>query len=380
MQSCDVLIVGGGPSGSSCGWKLRQAGVNVLILDRKTFPRDKPCAGWITPPVVERLELDVQDYARGRTWQPLTGFRCGLIYGPSTDIAYTLPVSFGIRRIEFDHYLLDRCGTASYFHEAVQEITRRDRHWIINGRYQTRMLVGAGGTHCPVARWQRERVAESPSGETRENATRENGEPITVVAQEAEYKIPAGVTVNVAPSVPQLYFCRDLLGYGWIFRKGDYLNVGLGRAEAAEFSQHLERFKEFVSQLGVPLPDQRRAWRGHSYRLHAGGNPPPAADGLLLLGDSAGLSYALSGEGILPAVESGLLAAEILQAPHQDFSLAALQPYQLQLLRRFGNPQRSHWMRLLPWSWLAVAVRGLFANRLFARHVVMDRWFLRRFG
>ena len=52
METCDVLIVGGGPAGSSCAWKLGQSGLNVVILDKARFPRHKVCAGWITPPVL----------------------------------------------------------------------------------------------------------------------------------------------------------------------------------------------------------------------------------------------------------------------------------------------------------------------------------------
>ena len=53
MDRCDVLIVGGGPAGSTCAGKLRQAGVDVLVIDKQVFPRDKTCAGWVTPPVLE---------------------------------------------------------------------------------------------------------------------------------------------------------------------------------------------------------------------------------------------------------------------------------------------------------------------------------------
>ena len=60
METCDVLIVGGGPAGSSCAWGLRYAGLDVLVVDRKAFPRDKVCAGWITPQVVQSLTIDLQ--------------------------------------------------------------------------------------------------------------------------------------------------------------------------------------------------------------------------------------------------------------------------------------------------------------------------------
>ena len=81
MERCDVLIAGGGPAGSSCAWRLRRSGLDVLVVDRATFPRDKVCAGWITPQVISELEIDVAAYRRGRTFQPITAFLTGIIGG-----------------------------------------------------------------------------------------------------------------------------------------------------------------------------------------------------------------------------------------------------------------------------------------------------------
>src|ERR1700733_13323949 len=79
MIQCDALIVGGGPAGSSCAWRLGEAGLDGIGVDASTFPRDKVCAGWITPQVVAAVRLDTLTYASGRTWQPFTGLRLGLI-------------------------------------------------------------------------------------------------------------------------------------------------------------------------------------------------------------------------------------------------------------------------------------------------------------
>ena len=65
MECSDVLIVGGGPAGSTCARRLRTAGLDVLVLDQHGFPRPKPCAGWITPEVVLALEIDVPLAERG---------------------------------------------------------------------------------------------------------------------------------------------------------------------------------------------------------------------------------------------------------------------------------------------------------------------------
>ena len=102
MDSCDVLIVGGGPAGSSCAWGLRGAGLDVAILDRSVFPRDKVCGGWITPAVVEELQIDFEEYRPGRVLQPIAGFRTSRIGGTEVETDYGRPISYGIRRCEFD--------------------------------------------------------------------------------------------------------------------------------------------------------------------------------------------------------------------------------------------------------------------------------------
>ena len=55
MVACDVLVAGGGPAGATCAGMLRRAGLDVVVMDRARFPRDKVCAGWITPQVIAAL-------------------------------------------------------------------------------------------------------------------------------------------------------------------------------------------------------------------------------------------------------------------------------------------------------------------------------------
>jgi flavin-dependent dehydrogenase len=62
MTESEIVIVGGGPAGSACAWRLKQSGRNVLILDKEKFPRLKLCAGWITPKVLKNLELRPEEY------------------------------------------------------------------------------------------------------------------------------------------------------------------------------------------------------------------------------------------------------------------------------------------------------------------------------
>ena len=62
MEGCDALIVGGGPAGSSCAWRLHRDGAQPIVIDAAFFPRDKVCAGWTTAATFHGLQLDADDY------------------------------------------------------------------------------------------------------------------------------------------------------------------------------------------------------------------------------------------------------------------------------------------------------------------------------
>ena len=100
-------------------------------------------------------------------------------------------------------------------------------------------------------------------------------------------------------------------------------------------------------------------------------------EGALLIGDAAGLAYPRSGEGIRPAVESGLLAAAAVIEAAGDYRQGSLAPYARRMTTRFGkrSPTEEHA------SWLPQEIRqpmaaALLATRWFVRHIVVNRWFL----
>src|SRR5262245_23590592 len=152
MVQCDALVVGGGPAGSTCARMLRRAGWDVVVLDRARFPRDKVCAGWVTPGVFELLELDPAEYrATGLTIQEITGFRTSVIGRPSVETRYDEIVSYAIRRCEFDGFLLRRSGARVIEGAALGSLERRGDTWVANGTISAPVVVGAGGHFCPAA-------------------------------------------------------------------------------------------------------------------------------------------------------------------------------------------------------------------------------------
>lgn len=365
MDACDVLIVGGGPAGSSCAWKLRGSGLDVAILDKQVFPRDKVCGGWITPAVLAELEIDSREYAQGRVFQPITGFCTGNIGGPTVETNYGAPVSYGIRRREFDEYLLRRSGARLLEGVNLTALERSGDHWIANRQIRTRLLVGAGGHFCPVARL----TGAKASGEC------------AVVAQETEFEMDSEqrAACAVRPELPELYFCSDLKGYGWCFRKQNYLNVGLGRMDPHRLSEHVGAFMRFLTTRGRIGFDVPSALLGHAYLIYGASTRRMVDDGVLLTGDAAGLAYSQSGEGIRPAIESGLLAAKAILAADGKYNRETLAAYRMFLAERFGESSED-WVtkmgRRLPASLIRSLGRRLLNTRWFVRDVVINRWFL----
>jgi flavin-dependent dehydrogenase len=113
LERRDAVIVGGGPAGATLARALSGAGASVVVLDKRIFPRDKTCAGWITPAVVASLGLDLEEYRRhGRVLQPISGFQVARMGSAPVQTTTSVPVSYGIRRCEFDVLLAQHAGCA----------------------------------------------------------------------------------------------------------------------------------------------------------------------------------------------------------------------------------------------------------------------------
>jgi flavin-dependent dehydrogenase len=368
MERRDAVIVGGGPAGSTLARALVAAGASVAVLDKRAFPRDKTCAGWITPAVVGNLGLDLEDYRRSRVLQPIHGFRVATMGTPPVHNEHgATPVSYGIRRCEFDHYLLERCGAELRTATAIESLERAGGEWLVNGTLRTPLLVGAGGHFCPVARAL---GADLGRGES------------VVGAQEFEVRLTAEQAARspVRGDTPQLYFCPDLAGYAWVVRKGDWLNVGIGRRGPRQLAEHFDRFLADMVGAGVLEDDTARARRnGHAYLLYPHAARPLLADGALLIGDAAGLAYPESGEGIRPAIESALLAAETIRACGGHYARERLAGYASAVEARYGaraEPARGAGQPGLPGRLKQFAASLLLRTHWFTQEIVTRRWFL----
>ena len=217
MTAHDVIVVGGGPGGSTAAWRLARAGVRPLLLDAAVFPRVKICAGWVTPEALADVEVDPEKYPH--TIQPFTACRFGFA-GKIHETRWRRPASYGIVRSEFDHHLLERARAAGADVREGARVTAVTRAGVgvrvvtERGVFTAPLVIGAGGHHCPVAK---------AFGQVSEREE-------VVIAQESETRLPAdrlGSLRDVA-TAPELYVEPDLKGYGWYFPKEDVLNIGIG--------------------------------------------------------------------------------------------------------------------------------------------------------
>ena len=196
-------------------------------------------------------------------------------------------------------WLIELAGADLIQHQVVK-IEQAQNGFIIDDAYQGNYLVGAGGTHCPV----RKQLFRQPS---------ENREKGLILAKEAEFNYP------VSETRCHLWFFEDRLpGYAWYVPKADgVLNIGIGASASGlqrrgrtlngYWEQHLDRLAK-MELLG----DAAVAPSGHSYLLNQ--SPQPQQSGrVFLVGDSLGLATHDMGEGIGPALQSGILAAEAIQ-------------------------------------------------------------------
>ena len=306
VMGFEVIVVGGGPGGSTTAWRLARAGLRVLVLDAAVFPRVKICAGWVTPEALGDLEIDPEKYPL--TIKPFEA--CVLEFeGARHETAWSSAASFGIIRREFDHYLLERAAAAGAdvrWGIRVTSVEQRPDAVAVateRGRFEAPLIVGAGGHRCPVAH---------ALGEISEREE-------VVAAQESETRLSPEWVERLGRFMraPELYVEPDLRGYGWYFPKQDFLNIGIGCTGANDGSLPRRR-DALVATLRtngrLPAAMPIEPFKGHAYVVRRRAPRRLAGPRFMLVGDAAGLARDLSGEGIGPAIRSGLLAATAAEA------------------------------------------------------------------
>lgn len=288
----DAIVVGAGPSGSTSARLLADEGASVLMLDRKAFPRDKPCGGGVTLRAAAVPGIDLSPIIE----QTIYGARFSLRMGPSFDRRFDKPLTYMTQRKRLDAYLAEcaaEAGAAFHDDEPVREVETCDSGAITvrtsRDAYTSRVLIGADGANGLVGK---------------------------AVGLRRDAEEAVAFEGNVAATDRMLDDWREYVGmdlgdtaggYGWVFPKGDHLNVGVGSWKYAGFTlrpklARLSRRYDFDA-------DALENLRGHHLPVRRPGTPI-ARGRVAVVGDAAGLVDPLSGEGIHMAFASARLAAD----------------------------------------------------------------------
>jgi flavin-dependent dehydrogenase len=274
-------------------------------------------------------------------------------------------------RREFDHYLLERARAAGADVREGARVTAvsvdGDGVRVECGEtiHTAPLVVGAGGHRCPVA----QALGEVSSDEE------------VVVAQESETRLPPERVgaLGKAWEAPELYVERDLRGYGWYFPKGDVLNIGVGcmAGPGADLPRRRDALVNALRVSGMlPADLPIEPFRGHAYVVRRRAPRRLAGERFCLVGDAAGLARDLSGEGIGPAIRSGILAADAAAARLRHGT--PLARYRAAIVQRYGTGETGWLARQLarlPEAWGRAAVRAILRSSTARRHVVLGHIF-----
>jgi geranylgeranyl reductase family protein len=300
-----VAVVGAGPAGSLTAYHLAKAGLSTALLDAQAFPRDKTCGGGLQHRASLRLPFDWRPAMRSELDGVCFSFQCG----PRFLKTHRAPLVYGILRREFDALLLDRARAAGAL---VLERCRASgiqangaEHTTIDtssGPLRARFVVGADGANSVVRQFVARRADYYWN--------------VALSCEVPEDCCRAGVAES---STMRIDWATLASGYGWIFPKRGYLNIGVGGPPAVGrlLRPYLARLLESEGILR-PGKGGELQFRGHQLPSLLPGTPLSRGN-VLLAGDAGGLVDPMTGDGISCALHSaGILSTTLLELFRKD--------------------------------------------------------------
>lgn len=355
-RTADVVVVGAGPAGSAAAWWLRQAGLDVVVLEKADFPREKVCGDGLTPRGVKALQDMGVDTSPAAGWIRHKGLR---VHGGGEITEVNWPrlqhwpdYSLVLRRSELDARLAahaQAAGARVHTGITVTEPLLDEAGRVVGVHAQ------AGPDREPQV-WRALLVvsAEGLSGRLAKSLglVRREDRPLGVaVRRYVRSRRSADEYLDISFDLTAAGPSRDSMpGYGWIFGMGDgTANVGFGlldtrRGTGADHRAVLRSWLDtFPTDDGLGEDQAVTPLRGAGLPM-ALNRGPAYTRGLLLAGDAAGTVNPFNGEGISYAMETGRMAAETaaeaLARPEGPARESVLRRYPERLRTSYGRHHR----------------------------------------
>ena len=331
-----MIVVGAGPSGSTAAYYLAQAGLDVLLLEKSRFPREKVCGDGLTPRAVKSLVAMGIDVSEEAGWLRNKGLR---VIGGGLRLELPWPEltsypGYGLvrTRASLDEMLARRAQAAGRQaprgHHGHRPAARRrrpgDRRGRPGGAEETAEST-AEMRNEPLLRlarsaraWSSRRTGTPRGSRSRWACAKRDDRPLGVAVR-TYYKSPRHDDDYLESWLDLWDGDRLLPGYGWIFGMGDGTsNVGLGLLNTSaafgntDYRALLKRWlRSMPEEWGYVEENRTEPVRGAA--LPMGFNRTPHYyRGLLLAGDAAGMVNPFNGEGIAYAMESGEILARVV--------------------------------------------------------------------
>ncbi|UCF93942.1 MAG: geranylgeranyl reductase family protein [Desulfobacterales bacterium] len=360
-QAYDALIIGAGPAGSTAAYILASKGYRVLILDKKKFPRNKPCGGLLTWKTIKLLKaifgaellcLKSTGVIQYQSRRYLVASKQGNLVRGELDFPFHL-----VERKVYDQFWLNKAQDAGAEVRLGEKVAAIDpkafKLTTRGGEFYGRFILGADGIASRV------RATLIKNGLIK-NANRwPNG-----LAAALEAFIPRRDDYSFT-DYPIIYFGYIPWGYAWSFPGNDHQIIGMCGLSVKSGKQLRACFDEFLGAQKIPQ-DATLSLRHHPLPY---GNylDQPGQANILLLGDACGLADPLLGEGIYYAHKSAQLAAQAVMQS-QSNPVSALENYRNSLHRslivelKFARISRFLiYTFLRPWNYkgLGLILRGM---------------------
>lgn len=296
MIQTNVLVVGAGPAGTTCAYLLKKAGVDCLLIDQATFPRDKICGGGLTSKtwhLIERLMPGFEyDY------NPANNIRLSMDGKAQCEICFNNPIRI-VQRKNFDHALLQQYLSidGKFQQDALLQVEEKNDGHIIaslkSGESITcQYLIGADGSNSRVRRY----------------LTSSTDRGVLILEQYGEKGIQYQMT-NFSPLLDKqrettidifLSSAYDKSGYFYRFPNHAYDVVGFG-----DNSTTPEKFRRVMQEQGFP---DGKTLGTYLYLS----NDYPLKENIILIGDAGGFANRVTWEGLYNAFRTAQNAAEAI--------------------------------------------------------------------